>query len=353
MSDLRLLAPLAALLALGAAPSAAAARAPQPLVDLPPQTAEFRDRVIDDGPRRARAAQAAKGYAAPDGQIVSVRFSAAYTEDPAVAQSYVDFLGGIPHGSELSKLKLVLAPPDEVVRLCGGGEGVLACYDGRSHEMIAPGEQTASDEGVTTSYVVTHEYGHHVAAYRDNRPFLALDYGPKYWSSYTKVCDKVLAGRLAPGSEGRFYLQNPGESWAEAYARLVYPNERWRFTRLLRPDAGALAAARRDVIEPWNTPTRTRFRGRFTRRGPDAKRYRFRLTLDGAMSIRLRGPSRARYDLRVVSLGKTQGRTRGNAARDRLSWRAACRQRRNESITVWVTRRSGAGAFTLDVTYAG
>jgi hypothetical protein len=337
-------------------PAGAAARAPEPLVDVAPTGGHVRDRVLParDGVRaRAAQAQPAKPYGTPDGQTVPVRFSRSYTEDPAVAQSYVDFLGGIPHGSELSKLKLLLAPPDEVVRLCGGGEGVLACYDGASHEMIAPGEQTATVEGVSTAYVVTHEYGHHVAAFRSNTPFAALDFGPKFWASYEKVCDHVLGGRLAPGSEGRFYLQNPGESWAEAYARLVYPNERWRFTRLLRPDAGALEAARRDVLEPWTKPAVATFRGRFTRTGPDVKRFTFPLTLDGALRVQLHGPSRARYDLRVSSLGETRGRTTGNAARDRLTWRAACRERRNETIAVWVSRRSGTGAFSVDVTYAG
>jgi len=351
----RFLAP-AVLLGVLMAPAAAAARTPEPLVDLPPQTTRFADRVIEGGgaPPRARAAAAARPYATPDGTSVSVEFSPSYPENPEVAQTYVNFLGSLPHGTELARLKLMLAPPDEVRSTCGGVEGVLACYDGRTHTMVVPGEQIESESGVTTSYVVAHEYGHHVAAYRSNPPFTAMDWGPKFWSSYTKVCDKVLAGRLVPGAEGRFYTANPGESWAEVYARLKYPDEPWRFTRLLKPDAAALGVAQRDVLQPWTTPRRKTFTGTFGGRGTtDVHRFAFPLTLDGGLRVTLHGPSRAKYDIGVSSLGQTRGKTRGNAARDKLSWRAACRQRRSEQVTVTVSRRQGSGKFSVDVTYAG
>src|SRR5690349_15278194 len=151
---------LVTLLLLPAAP-AVAAQAPQPLVDLPPQATTFRDHV-GHTPQRGRAAgdSAARAYATPDGQSVSVRFSGSYTPDDAVAQSYVDFLGGLPHGTELSKLKVYIATPAEVQDDCGGVEGTLACYDPSTNTMTVPGEQTADDgSGITTSYVVAHEYG--------------------------------------------------------------------------------------------------------------------------------------------------------------------------------------------------
>src|SRR3954470_3277882 len=123
---LPLLALLGAALALPGS-ATAALRTPQPLVKVAPETTYFPDRVIDSGPAiRARAARAPSAYQAPDGTTVQVSFDAAYREDPAVAQSYVDYLGGIPHGTELSKLKLLLAPPDQVKAECGGVEGVLA-----------------------------------------------------------------------------------------------------------------------------------------------------------------------------------------------------------------------------------
>jgi len=345
---------LLTLLAVGAvlaSPGVAAARTPQPLVNVPPLTTRFADRVITSSPLRAHAASAPRAYATPDGISIPVSFAPSYTPSPDVAQTYVDFLGSLPHGTELSKLKLLLAPPTDVQRDCGGENGVLACYDSQSHEMVVPGEQIENQSGVSTSYVIAHEYGHHIAAFRSNPPFPTVDVGPKYWASYEKICDRTLAGRLAPGDEGQYYLLNPGENWAETYARLVYPNERWRFTSLLKPDAGALAAARRDVLEPWTASVTKTFTGSFG--GGNVRRFSFPLTLDGALSVRLHGPSRARYDLAVSSLGKTRGRTSGHAARDTLSWQAACRQRRTENVTVTVSRRSGAGPFRLAVTYAG
>src|SRR3954468_6874810 len=261
---LPLLALLGAALALPGT-ATAALRKPQPLVATPPQATYFPDRVIDSGAAiTARAARPASAYQAPDGTTVQVSFDAAYREDPAVAQTYVDYLGGLPHGAELSKLKLLLAPPSAVTEECGGVEGVLACYDGRTHEMIVPGEPTSTDSGVSTAYVITHEYGHHIASYRDNPPFKALDWGPKYWSSYKLICNYVLDGRLAPGAEATFYRATPGEGWAETYARLTYPEQPWTFSSLLKPDEAALAAARKDVLTPWTAPVSQDYVGRFT-----------------------------------------------------------------------------------------
>ena len=350
---MRALIPLAIAGAL-AVPASAAAREPQPLVDVAPLTTRFHDRVIEGHAAvRAHAASAPRAYATPDGTSVSVSFGDGYTENQQVAQSYVDFLGSLPHGRELSSLKLLLVPPTQVVSACGGGDGVLACYDASDSQMIVPGEQIESQAGVSTAYVIAHEYGHHIASNRPNPPFATLDFGPKYWSSYEKVCDGVLSGRLVPGSEGRFYTANPGESWAEVYARLTYPQERWRFTSLLQPDAGALDAARRDVLDPWTVAKTRTFRGNFTGANGTTRSFTFPLTLDGGLRIKLHGPSTARYDLAVSSLGQSRGKTTGHAARDVLSWNAACRQRRNETVTVTVVRRGGTGPFSVDVTYAG
>lgn len=329
-------------------------RRPQPLVVQPTQTSYFPDRVLD-GPGRvtARAASVPAAYQAPDGTTVQVAFDAAYAPDPTVAQSYVDYLGGLPHGAELSKLKLLLAPPATVVQDCGGVEGVLACYDGRTHQMIVPGEPISATSGVSTSYVVTHEYGHHIAAYRSNPPFSALDWGPKYWASYEEVCNYVLDGRLAPGAEGTFYRQNPGESWAETYARLTYPNQPWMFTSLLKPDAGALAAAKQDVLAPWSAPVTQDYVGGFRAGGANEKVVQFPLKLDGALKIKLIGPAKSNYDLVVNSLGTRRGTTKAPGSRDSLSWAAACRQRRTETVTVRVIRRAGSGPFTVTVQYAG
>jgi hypothetical protein len=256
------------------------------------------------------------------------------------------------HGDELGELRVVVATPDEVVAECGGMEGTLACYDPNTETMVVPGEQPDDAEGVSVSYIVAHEYGHHVAANRTSRPFSALDYGPKYWASEQLVCLGALQGLLAPGDEGFAYAANPGEAWAETYAMLKYPTGReWAYTERLKPTGAALKAARRDVVDPWQHQKERRYQGRL---GAVSRRsYTFKLHLDGQLSLRLIGPSGTDFDLAVASDGVEQGTTEAPGSRDLLRYEAACRERSTETVTVTVQRRSGTGRFTLIARYAG
>jgi hypothetical protein len=353
---------LTALVALGlgtAGPAGAAGRPVlQPLVNAAPASTSFRDRVI---PRSALASASAATdgttsmYTTKDGTSIPITIASSFTGDPAVAQTYADFLDTLPHGAELADLKVTIVPSSEVNGDCGGqeGTGILACYSDSQQRMIVPGDLQASDAGVTASYVVTHEYGHHVANHRSNAPLNAGDYGPKRWSSYELVCLKTDQGQLVPGNESIFYHQNPGENWAETYARLVYPQQPWTFSNLLTPDAGALAAARADVLQPWTTGLTRRFTGTFTADGASTRSFKLPLTLDGALQFSLSGPKGSNDDLRVVSLGKVQAQTNAAGSSDKLSYRIACRQRVSELLTLTVQRRSGAGRFTLTARYAG
>ena len=218
----------AALLAL---PSAASAEA-------------FKDKVLTGNAghvvaHAARAAGTSARYPTGDGTMIAVTAA-----DPAIAQQYATFVGTLPHGSELGALHIVVVPAAQVNSDCGGnaGDGILACYGDSDQTMIVPDAQ-ASGSDVSVNYVIAHEYGHHIAAHRSNAPLEALDFGPKRWASYELVCANTIDGKLAPGDEGVDYLSNPGEAWAEAYARLVYPTEAWRFTPLLKPTQGSALAA--------------------------------------------------------------------------------------------------------------
>ena len=207
----------------------------------------FKDRVITGATARAAQVEGTtQNYATADGTQIPITLAASYKGDPAIAQTYATFLGTLPHGSELASLRVTVVASSEIASACGGddGDGILACYGANDRTMIVPGDQAAESD-VSVNYVIAHEYGHHIAANRSNAPLEALDFGPKRWSSYELVCKEAMDGRLAPGDQGENYLSNPGEAWAEAYARLVFPTEGWRFTPVLRPTQGSTLAARR------------------------------------------------------------------------------------------------------------
>jgi hypothetical protein len=339
-----------------AAPAAAASRQPQPLVDLAPLGTGFTDHVGPLGHHGLRALPTpAAAYATADGLSVSVQFSRSYTPDATVAQSYVDFLDGLPHGPELSALRIFIAPPAEVQADCGGQDGTLACYDPTSQVMAVPGESTSPSDGsgVTTSYVLAHEYGHHIARHRTNPPWSALDFGPKYWSSLEHVCAGAYQGVLFPGDEGDNYLANPGEGWADTYAHITYPDVQWQFTHLLKPTATSLAVARQDVLTPWTAPQTKVVSGRFARGGAGVKVFSFTLRLDGTLRVALSGPAGTNYDLAFASLGRSDGGTHAAGSGDVYQARPACRGADAEKVTMRVIRRSGSGPFTATITYAG
>src|SRR4051812_15374791 len=102
-------------------PAAAQARShAQPLLDVPPQTTYFKDAMLHSS-RSVRAHTSAttvhfQAFPTKEGYSVGVAISPNYpTPDPAIAQSYVDFLDALPHSTELSKLGVYIAPPAEVL----------------------------------------------------------------------------------------------------------------------------------------------------------------------------------------------------------------------------------------------
>ncbi len=357
MRALRMTLAVAALAVLALPATALAKPVPQPLVDAAPLGTSFKDRVTSTNRLAAHAAATANwaAYRAADGTTIAVAISSQYagTIDQTVAQSYVDFLASLTHGPELSSLKVYIAPPDEVQQNCGGQPGTLACYDSTTRIMTVPGEQVQTPDGVTTSYVVAHEYGHHIAAFRSNSPFRAFSFGPKYWASYELVCDRTLAGLLAPGNESAYYLQNPGESWAETYAQLKYPDVQWQYTPLLKPDAGAFSAAQQDVLQPWSGPVTKVVKGSFAKRGRNVQTFSFPITLDGSLSVKMYGPRGTNYNF-IVRDGGTSGKwTTSPNSRDSVAYQAVCRQTTTETVSITVKCVKGSGPYTLRVKYDG
>ena len=272
------------------------------------------------------------------GETLTLYFSNTYTQDPAQQLQWANFFSSLVHGSELPLLKAYLMPLTEVQSYCG--RAALACYSASDSTLIAPATDPATD--VSAQAVVTHEYGHHIAAHRTDDPWVAVDYGPKRWASYENVCARTASGELHPGAEDPIeYVTNPGEAWAETYRvlnqrRLGLPETAWDIVNPnLYPDATALAAAQQDVLQPWSGPTSTSYRG------TSGRTYAIPTPLDGRMTVRISAAAKTRVRL---TLGSTSTTTSPGGSR--TVTRTICGQR---TASVSVKRVAGRGAYTLTV----
>lgn len=249
----------------------------------------FRDTVLSA--KGARSLQAAAEWGGPtvatDGETVKLLFSDTYPVDPALALQWADFVTSLVHGPELATVTIHFAPPAEVQRLCGAG--ALACYSPNTATIVAPGEDP--EPGTSAKGVLTHEYGHHIAASRLNPPFASIDYGTKRWASYENVCAGASSGALYPGAEDvNHYLLNPGEAFAETYRvlneqKLGLPLEPWDIvTSSLYPDATALSLVEQDVLTPWTKDTTQKLTAKLTSK-VRSRTFKVSTPYDGTLTV--------------------------------------------------------------------
>jgi hypothetical protein len=242
-------------------------------------------------------------YRTPAGEAVTIYASNSYPVDPALGQRWADFLGSLVHGPELSTVTVLLTTAEQISRFCG--TDAVACYSARGALLYTPGEDPGSD--LSAEAVITHEYGHHVAANRSNVPWRALDWGPKRWASSMQVCAKARKGLLVPGAEDAVqYTENPGEGWAETYRVL---NERkaglaeapWQIVeQSLYPTPAALAAAEQDVTSPWQAGT-TATQTAVLSRTKKTRTFAVRTQLDGTLKMTLKAAAGMRVSLDVLA----------------------------------------------------
>jgi hypothetical protein len=283
-------------------------------------------------------------YTTGSNERVTIYTSNSYAVDGAANQRWADFLGGLIHGPELSRVTVYFATPPEAHRLCSGAadvvHGVLGCYG--SDTIVAPGEDTVN---VSAESVLTHEYGHHIAANRSNAPWPALEWGAKRWASAMDVCALARSHRIFPGDESLLYRLNPGEGFAETYRWFSEREEgdpigNWDvLDTWLYPGHAAIQAIADDVLHPWTANRAKSFTGRFTARGPSTRKFLFTSKLDGAFTASAVGEAGLRIAIldgrKVIARGRTSART------------TICGEMR--AFTVQVTRTSGSGSFRLDV----
>jgi hypothetical protein len=285
-------------------------------------------------------------YQTAAGESVTIYASNSYPVDPAMGQRWADFLASLVHGSEISTVTVLLATSVQIARVCGAD--AVACYSPQGAVLYTPGEDPGTD--LSAEAVITHEYGHHVAANRSDAPWSALDWGPKRWASAMQVCARTRSGELFPGAEDvRHYTQNPGEGWAETYRVL---NERkaglaeapWQIvTQALYPTAAALTAAEQDVTTPWQTATTTTQTAALSRT-KKTRTFTFTTPLDGTLKLTLKHAAGMRLSVDVFASSTRTAHvvTAGVVARSFT----VCGTR---SYRVRVTELAGRGSVSLAV----
>jgi hypothetical protein len=347
----RLVAALAVAVLLALPPEADARERESPQQGpLPAVYGHVEDTVLRQEPGAMRTARAAgagpRRYSTPDGFSVAVEASPSYPVDPAADQKLVDFLASRVHGSELGDLSVYVGTPSEISRLCGGGADVVACYAIDEARMYVPGE---SVRGIPVEYPLTHEYGHHIASWRSNSPWDALDWGGKHWASEERICANVRRGLLFPGNQGAHYWDDPGEGFADTYAHLHYPKAPWYYNQLMRPDPASLAAVRRDVLQPWTAPRSRTFRGRVGPRHA-TRSFHIKVRLDGDLRLDLAAPKGAVYEVEAETPGFAAGERLRDGEGFGVEW---CRRRDVDHVKLTVRRRAGRGPFVLSASWPG
>ena len=276
---------------------------------------------------------------------VTVQVSDSYPLEQVLPLTWAEFFAGLPHGAELSRLVVRIAPADEVAEVCG--EGALACY-GRD-ELYMPGD---SVEGVAPEELARHEYGHHLAAHRSNPPWRADEWGAKRWASAGRICPRARSRQVFPG-DGAHYRLDPGEAFAEAYRMLAEQRagamlSTWDLVDpSFYPDAEDLRAVAGDVARPWTAPTRIAVRGRFLNGARRQELVELPTPLDGELTATLTVPGGRLDTLELLSADRrvlARGLWSGTATR-RLSF-LVCGERR---LLLRVTRAGSPGRFTLTV----
>jgi hypothetical protein len=321
--------------------------------------------ITNPSPATARAIveqrKVAPRYAVNDGAGRSVDISesalCAATCTSHDLQGIANFLGTLPHGDEMSLLAVHVVAPAELAAPPPDGCGTpnaLACYFPGLNNMVISGNESTASDGATREYVIAHEYGHHLASHRNNAPFAnpSVDWGPKNWASFAGVCAGVKSGRYFPGDEGSHYYDNPGEAFAESYARTVFPTSpvpwEWPdFPDVLTSSGAGTAAIQQDALHPWNGDHSDPRKGRFGHKRKVKRQTKtFATPLDGVFTLTLKGADKADLALKLKGPdGRTLARSDGVGSHEQVTY-SVC----GERLLTAVVKRHGRRKSRYKVT---
>lgn len=299
----------------------------------------------------AQSAQSWRGgpITTSTGETVTVYVSDTYPTDQVTQEYWAEFLAHLTHGPELSTVKLYVAPFAEVTSMCG--PQALGCYE--DDEIVAIGEPYV--DGTTPEEIVRHEYGHHIAFSRSNPPWVAVDWGPKYWASSENVCSKVTKQLAYPGDEGEHYQLNPGEAWAETY-RLMDERKAgittgsWQIVApSFYPTDAQLQAADKDVETPWTSAQYHGFRKVFAAKTKKVWTIPLSTPLDGTIGVSVVLPKRSQSTVVLTSANgrKVLAKAVRSGARTRRISSTVCGQR---ALAVRVTQKGTLGPVSVVAT---
>ncbi len=317
----------------------------------------IRDRVLPlrRGARSAAVsdiipANAFSGSYTAKGMKIKIAISPSYAADAAEAQSWADFLAGLPQSGDAATMTVYFAPLREMERICG--DAAVACYDPTDSVLILLGE-TAPD-GTSVEEAAAHEFGHHIANRRSNAPWSAMSLGPKRWATKLKVCQAVRGGTMFPDDRGDNYDRNPTEGWAEAYrvSAGLNPTDWGIVSHIFRPNAATQKIALLDATSPWPGNASSSRSGKLLKGRPRTAKFTFPVPLDGTVKVGIKSSRGLNADLDLYAFGPGGGygfgwtrigssRLRGRS--DSVT-RTLCGQR---NVIARVTRSSGSGSFKL------